>query len=44
MRMRWGGTATQVTATVPPALLYLMALDSRLTSTCFMRLWSAFTE
>ena len=44
MRMRPGVLATQSTTTVPPALLYLIALESRLISTCFTRVRSALTK
>ena len=44
MRIRLGLIAVHSTATVPPGLLYLMALDNRLRSTCFKRNRSAWTK
>ena len=44
MRMRPGALAMQSTTTVPSALLYLIALESRLMRTCFTRVRSALTK
>ena len=44
MRVRSWAAAVQRTSTRPPTRLYLMALDSRLTSTCLTRVRSARTS
>jgi len=44
MRMRSSATALQRRSTWPPTRLYLMALDSRFTSTCLTRVRSALTS
>ena len=44
MRIESGGLGTHSTTTAPAALLYLMALNSRLISTCLTRVRSALTK
>ena len=44
MRMRSGVLVMCSTTTVPPTLLYLIALERRLMKTCFTRVRSAWTK